>query len=251
MKADIRAAPVVHADETSWPIQALNRQGYAWVLADACSSRVCYALEQSRGATHAKALFGEDSEHPFEGIRITDDYGAYRSTTLPGTQQLCWAHLYRCIRDVRHNDNLPSQQVPSVCQWYEQFAMIYEDLRLYLTEPYDEVVRKTQEQELWRHTEALAKEPTPREGEPEKLTKLKAQIIRVGQDRLFTCLLKDTPCDNNRAERDLRQLVLKRKRSFGSQTTKGAKALATILSVCTTTWRIQPQGYFKALSQLG
>jgi transposase len=251
LQADIRGSPIVHADETSWPIQANNGFGYAWVLADSASPRVCYTLENSRGATHAQALFGENSDQPFRGIRITDDYGAYRSAALPGSQQLCWAHLYRCIRDLRYNDNLPREQLPYVSLWYERFAAIYEDLRLYLSEPYDEVVRETQSHELWQRVERLAAEPVPPEGEPTKLVKLKAQLLRAGQDRLFTCLPNDTPCDNNRAERDLRQLVLKRKRSFGSQTQKGAKALSTILSLCTTTWRMQPQDYFMALAQLG
>lgn len=251
LKTDIRVAPVVHADETPWAIQANNRLGYAWVLADAGSPKVCYELAQSRGAPYAQALFGQDTAEPFAGVRITDDYGPYRNPMLPGTQQLCWAHLYRGIRDVRYNANLPEEQLPYVRQWYERFAAIYEDLRWYLTEPYDEVVRVTQSQELWERVYALTTEKAPVGGEPDKLHRLKAQLQRAGQDRLFVCLPKDTPCDNNRAERDLRQLVLKRKRSFGSQTERGAKALATILSVCTTTWRTQSQGYFAALAAVG
>lgn len=250
LKADIRAAPVVHADETPWPIQQ-EGGGYAWVLADASSPNVCYDLTTSRGAPHAKALFGQGTDQPFVGIRVSDDYSPYRNPELPGTQQLCWAHLYRCIRDIRHNVNLPKEQLTYVSLWYEGFAAIYEDLRLYLTELYDEVVRNTQRDELWQRLQVLAQEPTPRESEPDKLTRLKAQLLRAGQDRLFVCLPKDTPCDNNRAERDLRQLVLKRKRSFGSKTERGAKALATVLSLCTTTWRIQQVGYFRALAQLG
>jgi hypothetical protein len=48
---------------------------------------------------------------------VSDDYGAYRS--IPGIQQLCWAHLYRTIRDTRYNDNLPDEQLLYVTQWYE------------------------------------------------------------------------------------------------------------------------------------
>lgn len=251
LKADIRAAPVVHADETPWAIQQLQGAGYAWVLADAGSPKVCYELAQSRGAPVAKALFGQATAEAFAGIRITDDYGPYRNPELPGIQQLCWAHLYRAIRDTRHNANLPKEQVPYVRQWYETFAAIYQDLRMYLSEPYDEVVRTTQAAELWEQLHGLATERAPRTGEPDKLTRLKAQLQRAGKDRLLICLTKDTPCDNNRAERELRQLVLKRKRSFGSQTEKGANAFATILSVCTTTWRIQSQGYFAALAGIG
>ena len=251
LKQDIRAAPVVHIDETPWKMQQ-EGGGYVWALADASSPRVCYDLATSRGAPHAQTLFGQDSDHPFTGIRVSDDYGPYRNPKLPGIQQLCWAHLYRCIRDVRHNENLPKEQLPYVMQWYEAFAGMYQDVRQYLAQPYDSSLREQQAEALWQRVQALANQPTPKEsGEPDKLTRLKAQLIRAGKDKLFVCLTKNTPCDNNRAERDLRQLVLKRKRSFGSQTEKGAKALATVLSLCTTTWRTTPQGYFQQLALLG
>jgi transposase len=250
LKTDIRAAPVVHADETPWPIQDLQGAGYAWNMCDANSPKVCYALEQSRGATYAKLLFGQDTGQPFSGVRVSDDYGPYRNLKLPGIQQLCWAHLYRCIRDVRYNANLSKEQLPYVTQWYTGFAGIYQDLRQYLAEPYDASLREEQTKELWKRAQTLAQEQAPLQGEPDKLTRLKAQLLRAGQDRLFICLTKNTPCDNNRAERDLRQLVLKRKRSFGSKTEAGAKALATILSLCTTTWRTSPDNYFTRLAAL-
>jgi transposase len=251
LKADIRAAPVVHGDETPWPIQDLQGGGYAWCMSDAESPKVCFALEQSRGAVHARSLFGQDTDHPFVGIRITDDYAAYRSETLPGSQQLCWAHLYRAIRDLRYNANLPEEQLAYVTEWYASFAGIYQDLRQYLDKPYDESLRDTQANELWNQIQLLANQPAPDHGEPDKLARLKAQLLRAGKDRLLICLPKNTPCDNNRAERDLRQLVLKRKRSFGSKTLKGATALATILSLCTTTWRTtKPANYFSALASL-
>lgn len=252
LKADIRAAPVVHADETPWPIQDRQGHGYAWNMCDAASSKVCFTLEQSRGATYAQTLFGQGTDQPFAGIRITDDYAAYRSESLPGTQQLCWAHLYRTIRDLRYNAHLPEEQLPYVNEWYASCAGIYQDLRTHLKEPYDEVVREQQATELWGRVQALAQEEIPVvDGEPKKLTRLKAQLLRAGKDRLFICLQKDTPCDNNRAERDLRQLVLKRKRSFGSKSERGAQALATILSLCTTAWRTNPKNYFSQLASLG
>jgi transposase len=258
LKNDIRSSPVVHVDETPWKIQANDGLGYAWSLSDANSQKVYFSLENSRGARHAKKLFGADTNKPFSGIRISDDYGGYRSSTLPGKQQLCWAHLYRCIRDLRYNSNIPKEQVTYVTWWYEQFANIYQDLRTYLDQPYNKQTRATQSNALWQRLQPLtqtAEQASIAEisdpNEPKKLKRLKAQLLRAGQEKLFTCLIYDTPCDNNRAERDLRQLVLKRKRSFGSQTEKGATALSTILSLCTTTWRMQPNGYFRALAELG
>lgn len=246
LQAVIQASPVVNVDETPWPIQGEEGRGYAWALCDALSPRVYFALASTRGAVHAHTLFGTG----FSGVRISDDYAPYRAESLPGFQQLCWAHLYRCIRDLRYNANLPPEQLSSVTAWYEVFCAIYQDLRTYLNEPYDEQVRTAQAAEVWSRLQMLAGQGPSAHGEPVKLTKLKAQLLRAGPNRLFMCLLKDTPCDNNRAERDLRQLVLKRKRSFGSQTEKGAKALSTILSLCVTTLRMNPGTYFKILASL-
>ena len=248
LKADIRAAPVRHYDETPWAIQAEQGAGYAWVMAAHGSPNTLFHCATSRGAPHARKLHGKDSSTA--AVHISDDYSAYRN--LPGMQQLCWVHLYRVIRDLRYNANLPEEQLPYVAEWYAGFAGIYQDLRQYLSEPYDEVVREQQATELWQRVQALASQTSPhKHGEPDKLTRLKAQLLRAGKDRLFVCLPKNTPCDNNRAERDLRQLVLKRKRSFGSKTEQGARALATVLSLCTTAWRTAPQGYFRALAGLG
>jgi transposase len=244
--ADIRAAPVRHYDETPWKIQAVDNAGYAWVMSDAASCKTAFHCATSRGGRHAVTLHGDSTPG---GVHVTDDYSAYRNLT--GQQQLCWAHLYRAIRDLRYNDKLPEEQRQYAAQWYEQFATVYQDLRQYLMQPYDEAVRAAQKGELWQRIQTLASQPVPKEGEPDKLTRLKAQLQRAGQDRLLICLNKNTPCDNNRAERDLRQLVLKRKRSFGSKTQQGANALATILSICTTAWRNNPTGYFGRLAALG
>lgn len=77
---------MTHVDETPWPLQANDRRGHAWVLSDASSPKVCFTLEQSRGATYAKALFGEGTDRPFAGVRISDGYGVYRAESLPGQQ---------------------------------------------------------------------------------------------------------------------------------------------------------------------
>ena len=172
LKTDIRGAPAVHADETPWAIQRSDGYGYAWCLSDANSQRVYYSLENSRGARPARKLFGDQ----FTGVRISDDYGVYRS--LPGIQQLCWAHLYRAIRDLRYNNNLPEEQLPYVTQWYEQFAVIYQDLRIYLEQPYNQAARASQSHQLWQRLRILL---TTNADEPKKLTRLKAQLQRAGQ----------------------------------------------------------------------
>ncbi len=243
LKADTRASPIKHYDETPWKIRDADNSGYAWVMSASGSPSTIFYLATSRGAPHVKKLHGNSS-----GIHISDDYSLYRN--LSGQQQLCWAHPFRHIRDLRRNENLSGDQLPCVIQWYEDFAAIYQDLRAYLGQPYNKARRAHQSDELWQRLQELATRPAPKTGEPDKLTRLKAQILRAGKDRWFTCLVANTPCDNNRAERDLRPLVLKRKRSFGSKTERGAKVLSTVLSICTTTWKANPNDYFQALASV-
>ena len=112
------------------------------------------------------------------------------------------------------------------------------------------MIRAQQASQLYSRLLRLMNLPMPNTGQPDKLTRLKNQLKKAGQDRLFICLTANTACDNNRAERDLRALVLKRKRSFGSRTENGTMALSTILSLCTTTYRAHSSSYFKALASL-
>jgi hypothetical protein len=52
------------------------------------------------------------------------------------------------------------------------------------------------------------------------------------------------PMTNNKAERSLRPLVIKRKLSFGYRTQKGADVMSILLSVCLTTWWKNPENYY-------
>jgi hypothetical protein len=137
------------------------------------TSVIPIALENSRGVCHAKQLFGADTDQPFTGVRISDGYAAYRA--LPGQQQHCWARLYRAIRDLRYNDNLPEERLPYVTWWYESFAAIYQDLRLLLEEPYDNVVREQQAAAPGPGSTALL---PANQTEPTKLAPLKARLAR-------------------------------------------------------------------------
>ena len=239
----IRAGPSVHIDETPWPVRDLQGGGYAWVTSSA-NGGSCLALRDSRGGAHARKLLGG-----FKGVRISDGYAAYSNPALGGKHQLCWAHLYRNIRELRYNSNLPAKHVGYVKRWYEEFAGLYADLRGYLAEPAAAV--EAQIDGLQSRLDRLLNLRPPRAGEPLKLSRLRKQLRRASAaDKLFVCLRERTPCDNNRAERDLRPLVIKRKNSFGSVSEAGANALATVLSICANTWRTDKDNYFQALAAL-
>ena len=115
-----------------------------------------------------------------------------------------------------------------VTRCYEQLASIYAAIRGYQGQPFDEVKRKEQAGQLLEQTIRLCK---PHKLDPKKLTDLKAGILEY-QDCLFICLTVDgIPADNNRAERAIKKLVMKRKKSLGSKTPKGARTLEVLLPV--------------------
>lgn len=241
LKTFIRAGPAVHFDETAWPIQIFTKHCYAWVMSAVNSPARIYKLAISRGKDHAIELLGGD----FRGVRISDCYGAYKN--MAGLHQICWAHLLRKIRDLLQNKNLLSEKQPHVQAWYDQFQTLYADLRTLLNEPFNQQQRQRQEMLLRERIEKLSR---PHQLDPKPLANLKALLVKYDH-ALFTCLkFEDIPCDNNRAERDLRSLVIKRKKSFGSRTEQGAHAMEVLLSVAWSTWYMNRNNFLSTLAKL-
>lgn len=242
LKAQIRAGPGAHVDETTWPIQVFAKHCYAWVMSAVNGTARIYKLATSRGKDHADELLAGAAD---TFVRITDCYGAYKN--MPGLHQICWAHLYRKIRDLLHNDNLPVEKKPPVQAWYDEFKAVYADLRTYVAEPF-KLQRRQRQERVLRQRIAVLRQPHPRD--PKPLADLKVLLLEYDH-ALFTCLkFPGIPCDNNRAERDLRPLVIKRKKSFGSRTEAGAHALGILLSVAWSTWHANRGSFLPALASM-
>jgi hypothetical protein len=86
----------------------------------------------------------------------------------------------------------------------------------------------------------------PHPKDPEKLATIKATLTERC-DRYFVCLVvPGIPLDNNKAERALRKIVLKRKKSFGSKTQKGADVLSVLYSVVFSIfWNYPKEEFFE------
>ena len=81
---ELKAAGVIHADETPWPQQG---QKPRWLWVALCSTTAIYRIS-SRHAETIRDLIGE----AFLGVLVSDGYGAYRSYPR---RQRCVAHLIR------------------------------------------------------------------------------------------------------------------------------------------------------------
>jgi hypothetical protein len=234
LKECIRAGPAVHMDESRWRIQS-EHAGYAWSISSTTSSDVVFKLADNRGMGNAEDLLGKD----FKGIGITDRYKGYKF--LFWLHQICWAHLQRTAKDLSHLTCLPKTKQKHVIKFYKQLAEVYATIREYQVEPFDQATRDNQAADLLKQVDKLCQ---PHPLDPKKLQDLKAGMLEY-HDCLFVCLSVDgIPADNNRAERDIRKLVIKRKKSLGSKTTKGARTIEVLLSVCWSYYNRDRDSFF-------
>jgi hypothetical protein len=244
LKDTIRAGPGVHMDESRFPIQSEAGAGYAWSMSAIANTDVVFKLADSRGKGNAEALIGKD----YTGIGITDRYAGYKTLFVYGCHQICWAHLQRNCKDLTHLECLTPAKQKHVNICYQTLAAIYADIRLFKAQPFDEATRKQQASVLLERVQKLC---VPSNLDPKKLADLKAGILEY-QDSLFLCLTVDgIPADNNRAERDIRKLVMKRKKSLGVKTPKGARTLEVLLSVCWSLYNRDRDNFFPAFHAVG
>ena len=246
LKTSVRAGPS-HMDETSCPIQSEQGSGYAHVMVGVDGKPnehdVVFKLADSRGKGNSEALVGNN----YSQIGITDRYASYKDLFGNGKHQICWAHLHRTARDLTRLECLTVKKLKHVTKFHQEIASIYATVRQYKDCPFDAVKRTIQAKDLLTQVTALCQ---PSLLDPKKLTDLKAGILDY-QACLFPCLTIDgIPADNNKAERALRKLVIKRKKSFGVKTMKGARTMEVLLSVCQSYYNRDKDNFLATLHGL-
>lgn len=235
LKTMIREQTGVHYDETGWKVQREDQGNHAWVMTGTKTPDAVFLMGRSRGKGNAEELMGERSAH----IGISDDYGAYRN--LFARHQLCWAHPLRKLRDLAQSDALDQKTRGHCRDAYLAFSSLYMDVRATLIMPFDREQRTQAQQKLSERFYAITAFHTD---DPKKLATIR-ESLRKNTNAYFTCILHEgIPPDNNKAERALRHLVLKRKISFGSRTQKGAHTLSVLCSVLLSLWWRRPQNFF-------
>src|SRR5262249_59971123 len=90
IREQVRASPVVHADETGW--RENGRNGYVWTFSTPTEQ---VFVRRRRTKEVVDAVLGA----AFSGVLVSDFYAAYHH--YPGLKQRCWAHLLREIHDLK------------------------------------------------------------------------------------------------------------------------------------------------------
>lgn len=240
LKDRIRQQKGVHYDETGWNVQEGTQGNHAWVVTGTQTNEAVFECGRSRGKGIAKALKGS-AEH----IGITDDYGAYRNLFIH--HQLCFAHPQRKFRELAESDTLDAGTQTLCKKTSHEFSLLYADVRAVLSRPFDMSERAIIHDEFTRRFDEIA---SYNQADPRKLATLK-ETLRKNRTSYFTCLLHEgIPPDNNKAERALRHLVLKRKTSFGSKTERGAETTSILASVLLSLFWTKPASFFQEYMRL-
>lgn len=152
----------------------------------------------------------------YSGVRITDFLPNYKN--LPGDHQVCWVHLLRRIRKLRHSESLEDGIKEFIANIDDQLKQIFADLKTVLATTFDLVQRQATLPDFYLRIEDVFTSIRKYSRAPKDLADI-ANLLEKYKQELFTCVdHPGVPPDNNKAERSLRHLVLKRKNSYGTLT---------------------------------
>ena len=238
-------APLRHADETTWRVQAYREKGRssrAWLWTSVSDDAVYFHIDPSRSAEVAMKLFGSVKDIV---VLVCDRFSAYKKLAreLGGKVilQWCWAHQRRSFIDCAAGH----VRLRRWCQrWIERIALIYRlnEARL---KHYDRAHPLERQSPTFDVAHAKLKKAVDElfaaaEAELAGLTDRarRAKPLRsLLNHREGLCVFVDkpfVPMDNNRGELSLRAAVIGRRLSFGSDSEKGAGFTATMYSVAGT-----------------
>jgi FtsZ-binding cell division protein ZapB len=239
IKQAIRHSPSVNADETGWRVNGNNH--WLWIFAN--KDAALYHIDESRGGKVVSNILGEK----YEGVLGCDFLSAYNELDAAAKQR-CLAHLLREIKKVQEKNGFsPGSIDGTFCS----------ELKMVLKQTID-VWNRHREGTVGHGDLAQTKDwVIPRmiellllPLEHEDTQRLRNRIIRHNQE-LFIFL--DNPSvepTNNRAERQLRPMVIMRKLTFGNRSDLGALNQAVIMSIIETSVLndVEPLDIFRALS---
>ena len=230
IREQIRASPVVSADETGWRQDGSN--GYVWTFSTPCAQ---YFLRRGRTKDVVDEVLGDS----FDGVLVSDFYAAYHH--YPGVHQRCWSHLVRDIHDLK--GLYPADR--GLASWATAVHDLYQEANAFASS--DERERQRMQRVFEERLRGLCA-PFLEDGLAVQ-QKLCRRIERHLQE-LFVFVADPTvPSDNNQAERSLRHLVTSRKISGGTRSEQGTTSKLTLASLFGT-WRRRGLNPFLQCRQL-
>ena len=213
---ELRQAPVVHSDETSWWVAG---PGW-WLWVFTTQLLTFYVVAQSRGRELLSDMLGKD----FGGVLVSDCLAIYDDATA--LQHKCYAHHLKAIRKAKALH--PQQGEGFLCEVAAMLraAVALQQQKAELSPETFSALRQALEHKALQLLEPPRSEPN----EEAVRNRLHKQ-----RDHLFTFLDHEgVDATNNLAERQLRPAVIARKISCGNKTKKGARTWQILTSLAAT-----------------
>ena len=229
-----------HYDETSFKTKSQGKEisdgNYCWVKISAKSEHQLIWFGKSRGKKVAESLRGKRKN----SIGITDDYGSYHD--LFDFHQLCWAHPHRKFRDLAESSKIEGKVKKCCEKMYKDFRNLYKRSDKFRKEILRGSLSKKKIEVESKNLEKIFDEiSVDSDVDPEKLRTLK-KTLRLNKSKYFTFFdFPEIPLDNNKAERAIRKIVIRRKKSLGCKSPKGADVLSILYSVIFSLMGISPE----------
>lgn len=231
LRTQMRASPVVHADETGW--RENGRNGYAWVFATPGAQGIrYYEHDHSRGQAVVERIMGPPDGQKSTACLVTDFYCGYND--YAGPQQRCWVHLLRDVRKLK-DEHLADD---AVLAWARGVRQLYDDAMSWLdAHPSPSAAeRRALYDALVNRARALGWQYAKDREHP--CNALAKRLLRH-QDELFQFVIRDgVSADNNLAERAARPLVVTRKISGGTRSPQGSATRMALASLFGT-WQVR------------
>ncbi|AFY94829.1 IS66 family transposase [Chamaesiphon minutus] len=232
----VQSQPQIHSDETSFSQgncdghNPKQRQGWLWVVVTKLMS--IFEVSLNRGQVTAKQMIGER----YTGIVISDRYSSYNWLSVE-QRQVCWAHLKRDLTAMSERSGVSQtigqallKRQQRLFRWWHRVrdgTMTRADFELAVV-----ALRQGFKAELESAVELpIGKnENTPLA----KTVRTCEQLLKI-EPALWTFVtVPGIEPTNNAAEQALRQAVIWRRTSFGSQSLAGSQFVARLLSVVTS-----------------
>jgi len=214
----LQQQPTAHADETGWP-RGNRQKGWLWTLC--CRTAAVFVIQAGRGQKAAQTLLGA-----FDGILHCDRWSGYN--WFAGLRQLCWAHLkrdFQALSEVKGSMGRIGGELFALTQQILRLSQRVRD------GPLGWPIFQQRMAPLMQRVETLlargADSGQPLAGQCRRIFNLRQYLWTF----VYDARVEPT---NNLAERMVRQAVLWRKGSFGTQSQRGARYAERILSACAT-----------------
>jgi hypothetical protein len=222
LREQVRQAPVVYSDDTSWRI---GGEG-AYLMAFDTDQQTVYQVRSKHGNEQVRELVPGD----YRGTLVTDRGTSYEAAELSAVEQhKCLSHLIRNVTEVvEHKTGRAKVFGVRLKRLLQQANQLWREQREGKASGYPAKVERIH-QELTEHLRMR------RFRDPDNQRLLDGIGLQHDQGRVLTFLYKpEVEPTNNRAERALRPAVIARKVSHCSKNQRGADAFAAFTSVART-----------------